>query len=36
VDRCRSRDPARTTGRTGVECMRELFERDMSDAERLA
>jgi beta-phosphoglucomutase family hydrolase len=24
---------ARTTGRTGVECMRELFERDLSDAE---
>ncbi|KQU85338.1 haloacid dehalogenase [Variovorax sp. Root318D1] len=24
---------ARTTGRTGTECMRELFERDLSDAE---
>ena len=24
---------ARTTGRTGAECMRELFERDLSDAE---
>ena len=24
---------ARTTGRTGVECMRELFDRDLSDAE---
>jgi beta-phosphoglucomutase-like phosphatase (HAD superfamily) len=24
---------ARTTGRTGVECMRELFERELSDAE---
>jgi len=24
---------ARTTGRTGVECMRELFERSLSDAE---
>ena len=24
---------ARTTGRTGVECMHELFERDLSDAE---
>jgi len=23
----------RTTGRTGAECMRELFQRDMSDAE---
>jgi len=27
---------ARTTGRTGIECMRELFQRDMSDAECLA
>jgi beta-phosphoglucomutase-like phosphatase (HAD superfamily) len=24
---------ARTTGRTGIECMRELFQREMSDAE---
>jgi len=24
---------ARTTGRTGTECMRELFERELSDAE---
>ncbi len=24
---------ARTTGRTGIECMRELFERELSDAE---
>jgi len=24
---------ARTTGRTGVECMREVFERDMTDEE---
>ncbi|MBU1361739.1 MAG: HAD family phosphatase [Gammaproteobacteria bacterium] len=24
---------ARTTGRTGAECMREIFERDLSDAE---
>ena len=24
---------ARTTGRTGTECMRELFERDLTDAE---
>ncbi|WP_398500706.1 HAD family hydrolase [Variovorax sp.] len=27
---------ARTTGRTGAECMRELFERELSDAECLA
>lgn len=27
---------ARTTGRTGAECMRELFERALSDAECLA
>ncbi|MFL9669992.1 HAD family hydrolase [Variovorax sp. AB1(2024)] len=27
---------ARTTGRTGTECMRELFERELSDAECLA
>jgi beta-phosphoglucomutase-like phosphatase (HAD superfamily) len=26
----------RTTGRTGLECMRILFERDLSDAEALA
>ena len=26
---------ARTTGRTGAECMRELFERDLSDTECL-
>ncbi|CAN7404215.1 HAD family hydrolase [Variovorax paradoxus] len=26
---------ARTTGRTGAECMRELFERELSDAECL-
>src|SRR5919112_3608956 len=24
---------ARTTGRTGAECMRELFERELSDTE---
>jgi len=27
---------ARTTGRTGAECMRELFERELGDAECLA
>ena len=27
---------ARTTGRTGIECMRELFQRDLTDAECLA
>jgi len=27
---------ARTTGRTGVECMREVFERDMTDEEAIA